>query len=110
MNLQGQHFISIADSENPRHANFIRNNCRQHGFEPNIDRRSPNAHGLTTMLQHDDEVLICDRFLRGHDNPLFKLYQLPGTLSALCVVYPKNSGNPFLQPYIQVLRSFYNDA
>ena len=106
--LTEQHFISIADHENPRHAEFIRRNCRQHGFEPKIDRRSQNAHGLTSMLQHDDEVLICDRFLRGYDNPLFKLYQLPDTLSGLCAVYPKHGGKPYLQQYLQVLRTFYN--
>ena len=106
--LSEQHFISIADSENPRHAEFIRRNCRRHGYEPKIDRRSPNAHGLTSMLQHDDEVLICDRFLRGYDNPLFKLYQLPDTLSGLCAVYPGHGGSPYLQTYLQVLRTFYN--
>ncbi len=106
--LREQHFISIADTESPRHAEFIRKICRQHGFEPNIDRRTPNAHGLTAMLQHNNEVLVCDRFLRGYNNPMFKIFELPDTLSGLYAVYAKDSANPFLEPFLQVLRSFYN--
>ena len=108
--LVGQHFIAIDDDENPRHAQFIRQVCRSHGVEPAIDRRVHNAHGLTSALQHNDEVLICDRFLRGYDNPMFKLYRLPNSLSGLCAVYSKNCKNPCIQPYIQLLKSFYNDS
>lgn len=107
--LAGQHFVSIDDRENPRHAQFIRHVCGLHGIEPVIDRRTHNAHGLTSVLQHDDEVLICDQFLRGYDNPMFKLYKLPDTLSGLCAVYSKTCKNPCIQPYLQLLRSFYND-
>ena len=107
--LAQQHFVSISDSENPRHSKFIRKICNAHGIEPHIDRRSPNAHGLTSMLQNDDEVLVCDRFLRGYDNPVFKLYELPNTFSSLCAICSKESENPYIQSYIKLLRSFYNN-
>jgi len=106
--LADQHFISIDDNENPRHAAFIRQQCRQHGFEPTIDRRSANAHGLTAMLQHNDEVLICDQFLRGYDNPLFKSYCLPDTFSGLCAVYSDNNKNPLLDLFLEIISSYYN--
>lgn len=106
--LEQQKFISIDDSETPRHANLTRQLCRAHGFEPQIGRRSPNAHGLTSTLQDDNEVLICDRFLRGTDNPMFKVFELPEPFSGLCAVYSKENKNPYIQPYIKVLRAFYN--
>lgn len=107
--LVNQKFISIDDSETPRHANLIRKICHDHGFEPQIGRRSPNAHGLTSTLQNDDEVLVCDKFLRGTDNPMFKVFELPETFSGLCVIYSKENKNPYIQPYVRVLRAFYNN-
>ena len=107
-NLRNQRFITISDSENPKHAAYIRRICNAHGFEPTFAGRSVNAHGLTSMLQHDDEVLICDRFLRGLDSPLFKLFELPGTYSGLYTVHLRDNSNPYIQPFIKTMQNYYN--
>ncbi len=104
--LRNQRFIS--NSENPKYAAFIRRICLAHGFEPTFGDASINAHGLTSMLQHNDEVLICDRFLRGLDSPLFKLFELPNTYSGLYTVHLRENKNPYIQPFIQTMQDYYN--
>ena len=104
--LRNQRFIS--NSENPKYAAFIRRICLAHGFEPTFGDASINAHGLTSMLQHNDEVLICDRFLRGLNSPLFKLFELPNTYSGLYTVHLRESKNPYIQPFIQTMQDYYN--
>jgi len=106
--LRDQRFVTISDASTPRHADYIRTLCSSHGFEPVFSGRSSNAHGLTSMLQRDDEVLICDQFLRGLDNPMFTLFELPDTYSGLYAIHLRGSSNPYLSPFIQVLKSYYN--
>lgn len=106
--LREQQFISIADSGTPKHAAFIRRICNAHGFEPRLGGRSANAHGLTSMLQADNQVLVCDQFLRGLDSPMFKIFELPDTYSGLYTAYLKDSKNPYTLSFIKLLRSYYN--
>lgn len=106
--LRDQKFVTIADSETPKHAAFIRKICNAHGFEPQFGSRSSNAHGLTSMLQQNDEVLVCDQFLRGLDSPMFKLFELPGIYSGLYTVSLRDNQNPYLLAFIKTLRSYYN--
>lgn len=105
--LHDQKFITLVDSENPRHAGYIRRICAEHGFIPQFGTRSLNAHGLTSALQNSDEVLVCDRFLRGLDNPNFKLFELPQTYSGLCSVFLKDNPNPYIKPFVALMQSYY---
>lgn len=106
--LVAQRFVTISDSATPGHAAYVRNLCLSHGFEPVFSGRSSNAHGLTSMLQHDNDVLICDRYLRGLDNPMFKLYELPDTYSELYAVRLERNRNSYLGHFLKVLRDYYN--
>ncbi len=106
--LRDQEFITIADRETPKHADLIRRICAAHGFEPRFGPRAGNAHGLTSMLQNDDQVLVCDRFLRGLDSPMFKVFELPDTYSGLYAVSKRESKSPYIFPFLKLLRSYYN--
>lgn len=102
--LQGQKFITIDNVETADHENYIRKICHAHNFEPEFGRRASNALGLPSALQDDCEVLVCDRYLRGYDNPLFKIFELPDTFSNFNVVWLSDNQNPFIPLFIQKLR------
>lgn len=106
--LRDQEFVTISDSATPKHAALIRRICQEHGFEPRFGPRSSNAHGLTSLLQKNDQVLVCDRFLRGLESPLFKTFELPDTWSGLCAVRLRENKNPCILPFLKLLRSYYN--
>ena len=109
--LKNLKFITIDSSETPDHENFIRRKCRDHGFEPEFGRRASNALGLPSSLQANDEVLICDKYLRGYNNPLFKIFELPDTYSNFYVVWLNGSQNPHIRLFINKLRevAFHQD-
>jgi len=102
--LRNQRFITIDSSETPDHENYIRKICHEHGFEPEFGRRASNALGLPSSLQGNNEVLICDKYLRGYNNPLFKIFELPDTCSNFNVVWLNGNQNPFIRLFIEKLR------
>ena len=105
--LHDQKFLAMSDPAMSYQAELVYGLCGRHGFDPVFGSKSQNAHGLTSALQHDDEVLICDRFLRGIDSPLIKQFELPGETSALCAVYIPENKNPHIVPFMNLLTDFY---
>ena len=105
--LHNQRFLAMSDPAMSYQAELVYGLCCRHEFEPVFGSKSQNAHGLTSALQHDDEVLICDRFLRGIDSPLIKRFELPGETSALCAVCVKANQNPYISPFVDLLRDFF---
>ena len=59
------------------------------------------------VLERDDEVLVCDRFLRDYANPLLRVFPLPDTWSALCAVRRRGNANPLLMAFLEELRRYY---
>jgi len=105
--LQTQRFLAISHPAMGYQERLVRSLCARHGFVPAFGSESQNAHGLSSALQQDDEVLICDRFLRGIESPLIRRFELPGEFSALCAVYLQGNRNPYIAPFIDLLRKFY---
>lgn len=105
--LRTQRFIAISDPAMTYQSELTSSLCQRHGFVPIFGSASQNAHGLSSALQQNDEVLICDRFLRGIDSPLFKHYELPEESSALCAVSLQENHNPYIKPFVELLRKFY---
>lgn len=105
--LQTQKFLAISHPAMTYQEKLVRVLCDKHGFVPAFGSESQNAHGLSSALQRDDEVLICDRFLRGIESPLIKRFELPGETSALCAVSTEENKNPYIQPFVELLRKFY---
>ena len=102
--IRDQVFITIDSIEFPDHENYLRKICGEHGFKPRIGRKATNALGLPSLLQHDNEVLICDKYLRGYNNSLFRVFELPGTSSDFIAVWLKENKSPFIKPFIEKLR------
>ena len=105
--LRSQRFISISDPAMTYQAELTETLCRRHGFVPDFGSTSQNAHGLSSALQYNNEVLLCDRFLRGIDSPLFKHCELPEESSALCAVSLQKNQNPYINPFMELLHTFY---
>ena len=108
--LRNQSFVVIDENESPEYVNYVRAICRENGFEPKIGKRVSNAHGLISGLQEDNEVVVCDEFLRGFNNSRVKAFELPNTYSGACGVWLKGSRNPYIKPFLEVLRQFYNQT
>ena len=105
--LSTQRFLAISHPDMTYQEQLVRALCGKHGFVPTFGSESQNAHGLSSALQHDDEVLICDRFLRGIESPLIRRFELEGEASALCAVFVQGNRNPYLEPFVELLRNFY---
>ncbi len=105
--LQTQRFLAISHPAMSYQEQLVRALCNQHGFDPAFGSESLSAHGLSSALQNDDEVLICDQFLRGIESPLIKQFELPGESSSLCAVYTRENRNPHIDAFIRVMTEFY---
>lgn len=106
--LRDQKFITIADSEFWHQRESVRKYCALHGFEPKFSTQSLTPHGLTSALRQDDEVFLCDRFLRGLDAPHLKVLELPSPVHKMCAIYLKANKNPYIKPFVEMLRSYYS--
>lgn len=105
--LKDQEFIAIDEAESPEYLEFIRMLCGEKGFEPKIGTRVSNAHGFTSALQKNNQVVICDRLLRGYDNPIFKTYSIPNVTSGMSAVWLRDNRNAFVRPFIDCMREHF---
>ncbi len=104
--LVGQKIISINKSVLPKHSQYL---CQlfhdNTGYEPDSFRYISSANATISSLQNDDEIAICDCFLRDFDNPLIKSFELPGTTSALCAIWKGH--NRFVGSVVEEIRDFF---
>jgi DNA-binding transcriptional LysR family regulator len=103
--LREQRFLIQSPSIMPSHIRFVREHVRkQGGFDPIIARFIDNTHGMIGSLDSDDEVAVCDMFLRDTDSPHIKCFKLPDTYSGLDAVWRKDNLNPYLSEFIAILQ------
>lgn len=106
--LKDQGFIVNSPSIMPAHHSFIRKICLKNGgFEPNVVLFTSNTHALIGNLKNGNEVVVCDRFLRDIDSPFIKSFPLPDTCSGLLAVWKKGSRNPYIRPFVQLLKDCF---
>lgn len=104
--LRNQQFIVIAPGSMSFQYDYVRKICRDHGgFRPKVVRYAPHPHALIGSLQNDNEVVICDLFLRDIDSPLVKTFPLPDTHSGMIAIWQKDNPNPYIRPYIENLKN-----
>ncbi len=106
--LKNQKFVILSPIEAPAYQKYVHTICQQHGFEPKISRYAPNANSLISSIVDDDDVLICDRFLRNIDSPLIKSYELPDTCSGLIAVWKKENNKESVREFVDLLKNYYN--
>lgn len=107
--LISQKFVILSPIETPIYQKFVQGICRKNGFDPIISRYAPNANSLVSGLQDDNDVLVCDKFLRNIDNPVIKCFELPDTYSGLIAVWKKGSKNPYVNHYVDRLKKYFDN-
>lgn len=108
--LRDMEFIVIDQEESPEYAAYVRGLCQAHGFTPRFSTPISNAHGFAGALQRPDQVFLCDRLLRGYDDPLFRVFPLPDVESGLYAVWRSGNENPYIPAFIQRLRSCFRHS
>lgn len=104
--LRTQHFVAVSPGAMPYHYNYIRKICREHGgFRPKVTRYATHPQALVASLKNDNEVVVCDLFLRDVDSPMIKAFPLPDTNSGLVAVWRKDNVNPYIRPYLNKLKN-----
>jgi hypothetical protein len=103
--LREQRFIVNSRKIMPMHYDYICEITRENGgFEPIVARFTKNPHGLIGNLEHDDEVVVCDQYIRDINNDFIKCFDLPGTMSGLDAVWRKANANPYISAFIQLTK------
>lgn len=105
--LKDQNFVMISPSKFPAYQEYFRQVCAQYGVVPRISRYAPDAHALVGCLQKDNEVLMCDLFLRDIESPNIKCFEFPDIPSGLLAVWKKNNINPYIRPYLEILKNSF---
>lgn len=103
--LINQRFILISPGEKSDSYTHVAQICSKAGFSPRIARYVPNAHALILALRGNDEVVLCDHFLTGTDNPEIKCFELDGLYSSMDVIWKKENNNPFIPLFIEYFAS-----
>ncbi len=107
--LQNQRFVMLSPVETPIYKKYVQDICNARGFDPTIARYAPDANSLVHSLQEDNEVLVCDRYLRNIENPVIKCFPLPDTYSGLIAVWKKENRSFALDEYLRLLQEYYRN-
>ncbi len=109
--LRGQRFIMNSPEESPAYCRFVNQMCEAYGgFTPMVARYVSHANNLVASIRKDNEVVVCDMFLRDVENPMVRRYPLPEVKSGLIAVWQRNNPNPNIRPFLLALRRHYADA
>ncbi|MDO4572543.1 MAG: LysR family transcriptional regulator [Clostridia bacterium] len=109
--LKNQRFVMTAPDESPAYGKYLASLFKRHGgYTPALARYVPHATNLIAGILHDDEVVVCDMFLRDVNNATHKRFSLPGVYSGLVAVYLKDNPNPNIAPFLASLRRYFADA
>jgi len=109
--LRTQRFVMNPPTVMPMHYRFINEQTRKHGgFEPLVARFSKTPHDLIGSLEQDDEVVVCDMYLRDIDSEFIRCFELPGTFSGLDAVRRKDNKNPDIPRFLELAKQCLAEA
>ncbi len=107
--IADQNFVIISPIETQNYFNHVTKVCNANGFSPRVARYVNNAHQLVLGLRSDNDVVLCDRFLSGIDNPNIKCFPMPNTRSAMIAVWRKNNSNPNIRFFVEAVHKYYSE-
>lgn len=108
--LETQRFVMISPEESPAYSRYVNDVCgRFGGFTPVLARYVPHANNLVAGVLHDDEVAVCDMFLRDVNGTTHKRFSLPGVRSGLIAVWRKDNENSNIRSFLASLRRHFAD-
>ncbi len=106
--LRDQKFLMMSPLTAPFYYRIVSNLCLEHGFEPKLSRYANHPNSAIIDLR-DEDVLICDRFLRHIDSPMIKCYELANATSGLIAVWRKHDSNPLIRSFVVNLKRQYQE-
>jgi len=102
--LRTQRFVVDSPDVMPMCYQSVFQDTEKYGYKPAIARFAPDPSDLIGCLEHDDEVVICDRYHRNSDSEHIKCFQIPDTVCGLDAVWLGNNENPYILCYLDLLR------
>lgn len=102
--LKDQRFVLISPGEKGDSYIRVAEICGKEGFMPRIARYVPNAHSLILALRNNNEIVLCDHFLTGIENPGIQCVQLEGETSIMNAVWKQDNTNPFIHEFISEIK------
>ena len=102
--LKDQEFIFNSPQVFPSYCKYYSQLCYESGFGPKITKYVNSPHSLIWNIQNDNEVLLCDMFIRDIESPLISRVEIKGQTSSLVTFWKKDNNNPLIRMYIQMLK------
>jgi len=102
--LRDQEFIFNSPQVFPSYCKYYSQLCYESGFGPKITKYVNSPHSLIWNIQNDNEVLLCDMFIRDIESPLISRVEIKGQTSSLVTFWKKDNNNPLIRMYIQMLK------
>ncbi|MBF7097252.1 LysR family transcriptional regulator [Alkalibacter mobilis] len=106
--LKDQKFVMLPMDISIYHQ-YINKLCQEHGFIPKVARYAPNPNSLISNLLGDDEIVVCDKYLRDIDNPIIKCFELPNTYSGLIVVWKTGKETEYIREFITLFKKYFEE-
>jgi len=108
--LKTQRFVMNSLDTFPTHYKFVREQTMKYaGFEPKVARWVTTPHDTIPSLEGNDEVAVCDMFLRDIENDFVCCFELPDTYSGLDAVWKKDNKNPYIRHYIDLAKKYLEE-
>ena len=101
--LKGQRFVVFKPNIHSVTTEKLISICKQHGFEPHIAKKVSNVHELLTSLQGNDEIFLCDCFMRAADIDSFRLVPIDDLESGISVYWYANKQNPGIALFVNTI-------
>ena len=102
--MKDQEFIFNSPQAFPSYCKYYSQLCYERGFGPKITKYVNSPHSLIWNIQNDNEVLLCDMFIRDIESPLISRVEIKGQNSSLMTFWKKDNNNPLIRMYIQMLK------
>ena len=102
--LKDQEFIFNSPQAFPSYCKYYSQLCYENGFGPKITKYVSSPHSLIWNIQNDNEVLLCDIFIRDIESPLISRVEVKGHTSSLMAFWKKDNNNPLIGIYVGMLK------
>ncbi|MBQ9031779.1 MAG: LysR family transcriptional regulator [Parasporobacterium sp.] len=102
--LKDQDFIFNSPQTFPSYCKYYSHLCYESGFGPRITKYVSSPHSLIWNIQNDNEVLLCDLFIRDIESPQIAKVEIRGQESSLMAIWKKGNDNPLIQMYVNMLK------
>jgi hypothetical protein len=97
--LKDQEFIFNSPQVFPSYFKYYSQLCYESGFGPKITKYVNSPHSLIWNIQNDNEVLLCDMFIRDIESPLISRVEIKGQTSSLVTFWKKDNNNPLIRMF-----------